>query len=123
MKTTMKQRITKSILAAAMALVTVAGTAQYGITRSITARALCGHHCYHNTVYTEWKDIRIEDEMIGFLKSLRTKTQTRDEYDECSSCHLRTYRRSHCRKVYIYFCPLRGLIGLSNSWEVIEDLY
>ena len=125
MKTTMKTRLTKGILAAAMALTTVFGTMQYAKT-DLTAHALCGHHCYHNTVYSKWQTTQvIEEDWIGVFTYRIISLQVRNEYDECSSCKLQTFRREHCRKLYTYFNPWHMMFSDNRSsiWEEEEILY
>ncbi|MBR3449046.1 MAG: hypothetical protein IKH27_14710 [Oscillospiraceae bacterium] len=103
MKTTMKKRLAKGILAAAFAFVTVFSVPQFPLyAEPVTAHASCSHHCRHYRSFGDWKEVENREER-SFLTKVTVSTQMQIEYDACSDCGYKKQYATHCRLVSTYY--------------------
>lgn len=115
----MKKRLSKGILAAALAIATVFSVPQFPLNiEPVTAHAACNHHCQHYGSFSDWEQVD-EGFEVNFLTGYKVITELQTEYNTCSNCGYKKYYKTHCRRKKIIATPIRGTNAYS-FYEYIE---
>lgn len=108
MRTTMKKRFAKGILAAAFAFAAVFSVPEFPLNAEpVTAHAACSHHCQHYSTCSDWEVIN-EQTVFNFLTPIKVRTEIQTEYSVCSNCGYKKYYTTHCRRVNTVARPMHG---------------